>query len=72
MVIMTEDGHIKITADAPMITCAKCGKQFVSRGLRDEQAINGEGIAYCDDCEKKMNAILIGGPLDGQKAYDDT
>ncbi len=63
--------NIVITADAPKIKCARCGKIFVSRGKKDEYAINGEAPAYCNECEQEMAAMLIGGPLDGQKAYPD-
>ena len=58
---------IKITADAPKIICSCCGKEFISRGKRDEYAINGEIAVICDECEKEINAKLIGGLLDGQK-----
>lgn len=59
---------IKITADAPKIICSCCGKEFISRGKQDEYAINGEALAICDECKKEIDAKLIGGPLDGQKA----
>lgn len=48
---------------AEKLKCRKCGKQYVSRGKYD--------IGICRDCEAKQNAICIGGPLDGEKAYDD-
>ncbi len=58
-------------AYAPEITCARCGKKFTSRGKRDEYAINGEAPAYCDECEQELTAKLIGGPLDGQLAFQN-
>ena len=48
---------------AEHLTCSKCGKEYVSRGKWDP------GI--CRDCEKKQKAHLVGGPLDGEKAYDE-
>ena len=65
-----EDNKIKITGEAPLIICARCGKIFVSRGKRDEFAINNEIPAYCDECEKDMEGYYFGGPLDGQPIQD--
>ena len=48
---------------AEKLYCTKCGKQYISRGKHD--------IGICRDCEAKQNAVCIGGPLDGEKAYDD-
>ena len=53
----------KIYADAEKLRCSKCGKEYVSRGKYDP------GI--CRDCEAKKKAHLIGGPLDGENAYDE-
>ena len=55
---------IVITAadHAERLTCRKCGKQYVSRGKHD--------FGICRDCEAKETAIMIGGPLDGKKAYE--
>ena len=48
---------------AEKLRCSKCGKEYVSRGKYDP------GI--CRDCEAKKKAHLIGGPLDGENAYDE-
>ena len=53
---------IYATDHAERLTCRSCGKQYVSRGKTDP------GI--CRNCEAKENAMLIGGPLDGEKAYE--
>lgn len=55
---------VTIYADdhAERLTCRKCGKQYVSRGKND--------FGICRDCEAKETAIMIGGPLDGKKAYE--
>ena len=63
--------NIKITAPAPKIKCTRCGKIFISRGKKDEYAINGDAPVYCDECEKELKAKLIGGPLDGQSAFSE-
>lgn len=46
---------------AEKLTCAKCGKRYISRGKNDP------GI--CRDCEREQNAICIGGEHDGEKAH---
>ena len=53
---------IVITAadHAEKLICRLCGKQYVSSGKHDP------GI--CRDCRKEKEAVLIGGPLDGEKA----
>lgn len=51
---------------ADKLICRLCGKRYPSRGKWD--------CGICRDCEKmetKKNAHLIGGPLDGEKAYDE-
>ena len=48
---------------AEKLRCSKCGKEYVSRGKYDP------GI--CRECEAKKKAKLVGGPLDGEDAYDD-
>lgn len=51
---------------ADKLICRLCGKQYPSRGKWD--------CGICRDCERKeteKNASLIGGPLDGEKAYDE-
>lgn len=55
--------RIVITAPAPKIVCSICGKTFTSRGRIDADAINGDVLAVCSDCERVMNAPLIGGPI---------
>ena len=48
---------------AEKLTCSKCGREYISRGKWDP------GI--CRECEAKGNSHLVGGPLDGEKAYDE-
>ena len=60
---------------ADHLFCSRCGKEFVSRGLRDMQiwqTSNGEYtyvprddvLCYeCEDAEKANSALLMGGPL---------
>ena len=51
---------------AEKLICAKCGRQYVSRGKWD--------CGICRECERleaQKNAYLIGGELDGQKASDE-
>lgn len=64
-----ENNKIKIMGDAPIIVCAKCGKEFVSRGKRDEFAINNNVPAYCDECEKDIKGYYFGGPYNGRPVY---
>ena len=45
---------------AEMLVCLLCGKSYVSSGKHDP------GI--CRDCRREKEAMLIGGPLDGEKA----
>ncbi len=57
---------IKIMAEehAEKLTCRICGRQYVSSGKHDP--------GFCPDCLREMdeeNAMLIGGPLDGEKAH---
>ena len=50
---------------AEKLTCRLCGKQYVSSGKHDP--------GFCRDCLREMdeeNAMLMGGPLDGQKAHE--
>lgn len=50
---------------ADKLICRMCGKRYASRGKWDP------GI--CRDCERaetEKEALLIGGPCDGQKAGD--
>ena len=54
---------IVITAPAPKLICSICGKEFTSRGKRDNDAIDGIAKAICTDCENVMDAPLIGGPI---------
>lgn len=50
---------------ADKLICRICGKQYPSRGKWDP------GICRaCEKIEAEKNATLIGGPLDGEKAYD--
>lgn len=53
---------IKIMAEehAEKLTCRICGKQYVSREKND--------FGICRDCRREEEAVLIGGPLDGEKA----
>jgi len=53
---------IVITAadHAEKLICRLCGKRYVSSGKYDP------GI--CRDCRREEEAMLIGGPLDGEKA----
>ena len=53
---------VVIHAPTETLICRKCGESYFSRGKHDP------GI--CRACEAKENAMLIGGPLDGEKAYD--
>ena len=55
---------IVITAadHAEKLVCRLCGKQYVSSGKHDP------GI--CRDCRREQDAVLIGGPLDGENAYE--
>ena len=51
---------------ADKLICRICGKQYASRGKWD--------CGICRDCEKeetRKNAHCVGGPLDGEKAYDE-
>jgi len=68
MVLQDENKIILTPDNIPILTCAKCGKSFPSRGKKDEYAINGEVPVYCDECEKEMDQYFYGGPLDGRKA----
>lgn len=56
-------GPIYAEDHAEKFICKFCGKQYVSRGKFDPGNI-------CRECEKKQNATLVGGPLNGEKAYD--
>lgn len=47
---------------AEKLNCSICGRQYVSRGKFDP------GI--CRECEAEKKAKLVGGPLDGEDAYD--
>lgn len=50
---------------AEKLTCRICGKTYVSSGKHDP--------GFCRDCLREMdeeNAMLVGGPLDGQKAHE--
>lgn len=55
---------IVITAadHAEKLICRLCGKEYVSSGKHDP------GI--CRNCRREQDAILGGGPLDGQKAHE--
>ena len=65
---MTDKDRIVLTDEnVPMLTCAKCGKIFPSRGKEDEYALDGILPVYCTECEEKAIKELIGGPLDGRK-----
>lgn len=52
--IMAED-------HAEKLFCRICGKKYVSRGKNDP------GI--CRECAAREKATLVGGPLDGEKAF---
>lgn len=63
-----EDNKIVLTDDkTPMLTCAKCGKVFPSRGKEDEYALDGILPVYCSECEEQAIKELIGGPLNGRE-----
>ena len=50
---------------ADKMVCRLCGKNYISSGKRDP--------GFCRECLQEMdeeNAMLIGGPLDGQKAHE--
>ena len=53
---------IYIHAPAETLCCKRCGQYYFSRGKNDP------GI--CRKCEQDLNAMLIGGPYDGEKAYE--
>ena len=55
---------IVITAadHAEKLICRLCGKEYVSSGKHDP------GI--CRNCRREQDAILVGGPLGGQKAHE--
>ena len=46
---------------AEKFTCKTCGRTYISRGKYDPGNL-------CRDCEVERNAILIGGPFNGEKA----
>lgn len=46
---------------AEKFTCSVCGRVYVSRGKYDPGNL-------CRDCEAEQMAVLIGGPLNGEKA----
>lgn len=48
-----------ITAQTEMLQCGRCGCIYPSKGKSD--------TGYCRDCQKTINAILKGGPLDGMR-----
>ena len=48
---------------AEKLKCSLCGSEYVSRGKWDQ------GI--CRECERKKNAQLVGGPLDGRDAFEE-
>ena len=50
-----------VHAPTETLICKRCGESYFSRGKHDP------GI--CRACEAKENAILVGGPLDGEKAF---
>lgn len=55
---------IQAADHADKLTCRLCGKQYVSSGKRDP--------GFCRQCLREMdeeNAMLIDGPLDGEKAH---
>ena len=61
--------------NTPRLTCSRCGRQFVSRGIKDmtlgftsfgEMTYVPRDDVICYNCEaedKMANARLIGGPL---------
>ena len=58
VVIMAED-------HAEKLTCLRCGRQYTSSGKKDP--------GFCRDCLREMdeeNAMLSGGPLDGERAHE--
>ena len=49
---------------ADKLTCRLCGKKYISSGKNDP--------GFCRECLREMdeeNAMLVGGPLDGEKAH---
>lgn len=58
VVIMAED-------HAEKLICLRCGRQYISSGKKDP--------GFCRDCLREMdeeNAMLSGGPLDGERAHE--
>lgn len=53
---------VVLHAPTETLTCKLCGEKYFSRGKHDP------GI--CRKCEQEQNAMLIGGPLDGEKAHE--
>lgn len=47
-----------IRAPTETLTCKRCGCLYVSSGKNDK--------GYCRDCDRTMNALLKGGPLNGK------
>ena len=54
---------VYVHAPTETLICSRCKQPYFSRGKHDS------GI--CRKCEQEQNANLIGGPYDGEKAYDD-
>ena len=48
-----------VHAPAETLTCKRCGCIYVSTGKKDS--------GYCQDCNRTINALLKGGPLDGMR-----
>lgn len=49
---------------ADKLTCRLCGKKYISSGKNDP--------GFCRECLREIdeeNAMLVGGPLDGEKAH---
>lgn len=49
---------------ADKLICRLCGKKYISSGKNDP--------GFCRECLREMdeeNAMLVGGPLDGEKAH---
>lgn len=56
---------IRLEGPAPALICQLCGRTYTSSGKHDS--------GYCPDCLRQLLfGFYYGGPLDGQKAADDS
>ena len=56
---------IMAESHAEKLTCLRCGRQYTSSGKKDP--------GFCRGCLREMdeeNAMLSGGPLDGERAHE--